>query len=93
VEPNPDPDGEGDGQQVVRPDPVVSSTVGTGSILGLGCVVVVVLLWLWPSRSDDSLAAFNRSGEDRQVIEDLARVADSRALRRGRGRHTATLMA
>jgi hypothetical protein len=46
VEPDPGPDGEADGQQVVRPDPIVSTTVGTGSMLGLGCVVIVILLVL-----------------------------------------------
>ena len=46
VEPDPGPDDEADGQQVVRPDPIVSTTVGTGSILGLGCVVIVILLVL-----------------------------------------------
>jgi hypothetical protein len=44
VEPDRDPDDAADGQEVVRPDPVVSTTVGTGSMLGLGCVVVVILL-------------------------------------------------
>jgi hypothetical protein len=46
VEPNPDPDDAVEGQQVVRPDPVVSTTVGTGSMLGLGCVMVVIVLVL-----------------------------------------------
>jgi hypothetical protein len=46
MEPNPDPDDGADGQQVVWPDPVASSTVGTGSMLGLGCVVMVILLVL-----------------------------------------------
>jgi hypothetical protein len=46
VEPNPDPDVAADGQQAMRPDPVGSSTVGTGSTLGLGCAVIVILLVL-----------------------------------------------
>jgi hypothetical protein len=45
VERDPDPVDAAD-EQVVRPDPVVSSTVGTGSMLGLGCVVTVILLVL-----------------------------------------------
>ena len=45
VEPEPD-FGDGVGEQVVQPDPVASSTVGTGSMLGLGCVVIVILLVL-----------------------------------------------
>jgi hypothetical protein len=46
VEPDPGPDGEADRQQVDRLDPIVSTTVGTGSMLGLGCVVIVILLVL-----------------------------------------------
>ena len=46
VEPDPSPDGEADGQQVIRPDPIVSTTVGIGSMLGLGCIVIVILLVL-----------------------------------------------
>jgi hypothetical protein len=45
MEPDSDPD-DGDGRQVVRSDPMVSTTVGTGSMLGLGCVVIVILLVL-----------------------------------------------
>ena len=41
-----DPDGESDGDQGVPPDPVASTTVGTGSVLGLGCVVAVIVLVL-----------------------------------------------
>ena len=32
--------------KVVPPDPAASTTVGTGSMLGLGCVVMVILLVL-----------------------------------------------
>jgi hypothetical protein len=46
MEPDPDPDDGADGQRLVRPDSAVSSTVGTGSTLGLGCVVLVILLVL-----------------------------------------------
>jgi hypothetical protein len=35
-----------DGKQDLGPDPVASTTVGTGSMLGLGCVVTVILLVL-----------------------------------------------
>lgn len=41
-----DPDGGSDGQPDVPPDPVVSTTVGTGSVLGIGCLVAVILLVL-----------------------------------------------
>jgi hypothetical protein len=46
VEPNPDRDDGADTQQAAQPDPAVSTTVGTGSMLGLGCVVIVILLVL-----------------------------------------------
>jgi hypothetical protein len=35
-----------DGPQTIPPEPVVSTTVGTGSMLGLGCVAIVILLVL-----------------------------------------------
>ena len=41
-----DPDRGSDGQLDVAPDPVVSTTVGTGSMLGIGCLVTVILLVL-----------------------------------------------
>jgi hypothetical protein len=41
-----DPDGEVDGQPGVPPDATASTTVGTGSVLGLGCVGAVILLVL-----------------------------------------------
>ena len=41
-----DPDRGSDGQPDVPPDPVGSTTVGTGSMLGIGCLVVVILLVL-----------------------------------------------
>ena len=41
-----DPDRGSDGQPDVAPDPVVSTTVGTGSMLGIGCLVTVILLVL-----------------------------------------------
>lgn len=44
MEPDHDPADGADGQQIVRPDPTVSTTLGTGSMLGLGCVLAVVLL-------------------------------------------------
>jgi hypothetical protein len=44
VESDSDPAGGADGPPDVRPDPVASSTVGTGSMLGLGCVATVILL-------------------------------------------------
>ena len=40
------PDGGSDGHQGALPDPAASTTVGTGSVLGLGCVVAVILLVL-----------------------------------------------
>jgi len=40
----PDPDGEADSQPVTPPDAAASTTVGTGSVLGLGCVVALILL-------------------------------------------------
>ena len=46
MEPDADPDRETDGKQDLGPDPVASTTVGTGSMLGLGCVVTVILLVL-----------------------------------------------
>ena len=42
--PDPDPVDGADEQQAVQPDRMVSTTVGTGSMLGLGCVVIVILL-------------------------------------------------
>ncbi len=46
MESDPDPDGRADGQQGVPPDAGASTTVGTGSMLGLGCVVIVIVLVL-----------------------------------------------
>jgi hypothetical protein len=46
VEANPDPEGDSDAQQRVPPEPMASTTVGTGSMLALGCVVTVILLVL-----------------------------------------------
>jgi hypothetical protein len=46
VRAEPNPDGESDGQPGVPPDAAASTTVGTGSVLGLGCVVAVILLVL-----------------------------------------------
>jgi len=45
-DPDSDPDGESAGQSDVPPDPVVSTTVGTGSMLGIGCLVAVILFVL-----------------------------------------------
>jgi len=45
-DPDPEPDGGSDGQSEVAPDPVVSTTVGTGSMLGIGCLVAVILFVL-----------------------------------------------
>ena len=42
--PDPDPVDGADEQQAVQPDRMISTTVGTGSMLGLGCVVIVILL-------------------------------------------------
>ena len=42
--PDPDPVDGADEQQDVQPDRMISTTVGTGSMLGLGCVVIVILL-------------------------------------------------
>jgi hypothetical protein len=44
--PDSDPDGGSDGQPDIPSDPVVSTTVGTGSMLGIGCLVTVILLVL-----------------------------------------------
>ena len=44
--PDPDPDRGSDDQPDVPPHPVVSTTVGTGSMLGIGCLVTVILLVL-----------------------------------------------
>ena len=48
MEPSSDPDSDpnrgSDGQPGVAPDPVVSTTTGTGSVLGIGCLVAVILL-------------------------------------------------
>ena len=41
-----DPDRGSGGQPDAAPDPVVSTTVGTGSMLGVGCLVTVILLVL-----------------------------------------------
>jgi hypothetical protein len=46
VELNVDPEDGAEGRQTVQPEPTVSTTVGTGSMLGLGCVVIVILLVL-----------------------------------------------
>jgi hypothetical protein len=40
------PDGGSDGQPDIPPHPVVSTTVGTGSMLGIGCLVAVILFVL-----------------------------------------------
>ena len=40
------PNGGADGQQGVPPEPRASTTVGTGSMVGLGCVIIVILLVL-----------------------------------------------
>ncbi len=39
-------EGRADGQEGAPPDARASTTVGTGSMLGLGCVVVVIVLVL-----------------------------------------------
>jgi hypothetical protein len=44
--PSSDPDRGSDSQPHVPPDPVVSTTVGTGSMLGIGCLVTVILFVL-----------------------------------------------
>ncbi len=41
-----DPDRGSDNQPDIPPDRVVSTTVGTGSMLGIGCLVTVILLVL-----------------------------------------------
>ena len=46
MEANPEPDGEARGQQGAPPDPKLSTTLGIGSMLGLGCLVTVILLVL-----------------------------------------------
>ena len=43
-DPDSDPDRVSDNQPGVVRDPVVSTTVGTGSMLGIGCLVTVILL-------------------------------------------------
>jgi hypothetical protein len=43
-DPDADPDRGLDNQPDVPPDPVDSTTVGTGSMLGIGCLVTVILL-------------------------------------------------
>jgi hypothetical protein len=45
-DPDSDPDRGSDDQPDVPPDPIVSTTVGTGSMLGIGCLVTVILLVL-----------------------------------------------
>jgi hypothetical protein len=45
-DPDHDPDRGSGNQPDVPPDPVVSTTVGTGSMLGIGCLVTVILLVL-----------------------------------------------
>ena len=44
--PDSDPDRGLDHHPDVPPDPAVSTTVGTGSMLGIGCLVTVILLVL-----------------------------------------------
>jgi len=44
--PDSDPGRGPDNQPDVPPNPVVSTTVGTGSMLGIGCLVTVILLVL-----------------------------------------------
>jgi hypothetical protein len=46
METSSDPERGPDGQPAVPPDPVVSTTLGTGSVLGIGCLVAVTLLVL-----------------------------------------------
>ena len=50
MEPSSDPDFDAnrgsEGQPGVAPAPVVSTTTGTGSMLGIGCLVTVILLVL-----------------------------------------------
>jgi hypothetical protein len=43
-DPDSDSDRGSDNQPDIPPDPVVSTTVGTGSMLGIGCLVTVILL-------------------------------------------------
>ena len=45
-DPDSDPDGGSACQADIPPDPVVSTTVGTGSMLGIGCLVAVILFVL-----------------------------------------------
>jgi hypothetical protein len=45
-DPDSNPDRGTDNQPDVPPDPVVSTTIGTGSTLGIGCLVTVILLVL-----------------------------------------------
>lgn len=44
--PDSDPDRGSGNQPDVPPDPTVSTTIGTGSMLGIGCLVTVILLVL-----------------------------------------------
>jgi hypothetical protein len=44
--PDADPDRGSDDQPDVPPDSGVSTTIGTGSTLGIGCLVTVILLVL-----------------------------------------------
>jgi hypothetical protein len=46
TDPDSDPDRGSDGRPDVAPDSVLSTTVGTGSMLGIGCLVTVILLVL-----------------------------------------------
>jgi hypothetical protein len=46
VEANPVPEDGADAQHGAPPEPAASTTVGTGSMLALGCVVTVILLVL-----------------------------------------------
>ncbi len=45
-DPDADPGRGSDNQPDVPPNPVVSTTVGTVSMLGIGCLVTVILLVL-----------------------------------------------
>jgi hypothetical protein len=46
METSSDPERGRDDQPAVPPDRVVSTTLGTGSVLGIGCLVAVILLVL-----------------------------------------------
>ena len=46
TDPDSDPDRGSDGRPDVAPDSGLSTTVGTGSMLGIGCLVTVILLVL-----------------------------------------------